>query len=98
MSSSLSKAVFAGDLGKVQELIEVSARHSLGESSEPTPPLSLACLLGHAEIAELLIKNGADIIGLDAKGRMPIHCAVGKGQREAATVVFDVSRPENVNG
>ena len=87
--STLAKAVFAGDLDAVRALLEgVSSRSK--HDGEPTPPLSLACLLGHADIAHLLINNGADIIGLDSKGRMPIHCAVGKGQAKAAGVVFDV--------
>ena len=49
------------------------------EDSVKEAPLHVASRCGNLEILELLLKHGANICALDAKGRTCLHCAVQSG-------------------
>ena len=63
-------------------------------------PLHLAVLVGHKEITELLLKNGADIniTARDQHGGTPLHWAVFVGNKEMAKLLVeggaDINAPD----
>ena len=84
--TGLSMALAAESLKAAQVLMnwpktDVNALNSKGES-----PLMLAALKGHKEMAEQLIKKGADI---NKTGWTPLHYAASSGQTAIISLLLD---------
>jgi len=64
-----------GELKKMKSFVK-SKQHKINDDSGRTP-LMIAAVFGQVEVAELLIKNGADIDATDKKGFTPLMYAAG---------------------
>ena len=74
-SDVLYKAMSENCLFLVQALLEFqSEKVNLRYNSSETP-LHAACRLGHCDMIEILLENGADIQAVDSSGDAPIHIA-----------------------
>ena len=75
----------AGHAACVQMILETAALSEADyiianhEDDAKEAPLHVASRCGNLEIVELLVKHGANISAVDAKGRTCLHCAVQSG-------------------
>ncbi|OHB79985.1 MAG: hypothetical protein A2Z25_04480 [Planctomycetes bacterium RBG_16_55_9] len=91
---SLRRAVRAGDLRQVQELI--TGGIDLSKDTWPDwTPLHDAAACGHRDIAELLIAKGAEIDPRDQSDRTPLILALSSGEESVAKLL--VEKGANVN-
>jgi hypothetical protein len=70
-----------GDLAKLKEALSKDADVN-GHDDKGITPLSWAAMAGHADAAQLLIKEGAKINGKNRDGGTPLHGAAFLGQTE----------------
>lgn len=56
---------------------------------EGQTPLHIACILGKAEIVELLLLHGADLGCVDCHGHSPLHLCAGSGSVSCLAEVLD---------
>ncbi|MSR64427.1 MAG: hypothetical protein EXS18_01445 [Verrucomicrobiae bacterium] len=80
---AILSAAGTGDTVKVAHLLEanpsaVNARDSFSKRT----PLHFATEKGHLDVAELLLKKGADINAQDYMGMTPLHWAVDRQQKD----------------
>lgn len=59
-------------------------------------PLHYACISGHKEIVNLLIKDGAIVNALDTNGETPLHFATFYGHTEVVEALLDHKASTNV--
>jgi len=79
-SGAMHAAVANGDFADVHELLELGANANEAKSAEDTTtPLLVAAAKGHADIAKLLLKNGASLSATDDCGNTALHIACSKG-------------------
>ena len=90
--------VRANHIGKVrsyiQNGIDVNARDVFGDNAG----LHWAAKLGLAEMARLLIDNGADLDIRNHDGNTPLHWAAGEGQKELVVILIVHGADVNVRG
>jgi ankyrin repeat protein len=85
---TLRKACKKGDIEAVKQYLAAGANVNAGGVFRATP-LHLAAWLGHKEIAELLITNGADVNAKKAvEGETPLHEAAAYGNKEIAELLI----------
>ena len=77
-TKEIHKAVTSGDLDKVRELIDADSTLLESKDKNGNTPINLACLHGFTrepDIAEFLIKKGANIKTKNNEGFTPLHGA-----------------------
>ena len=84
----LVEAVRKNRIDEVRRLIktgvDVNARDALGDNTG----LHWAAIQGHAEMARLLIDNGADLDIANSAGETPLHWAAKEGQKEVLVIMI----------
>lgn len=80
--SALHLAVYAGSYDTVVVLIEKGAKINLSTYEEKMTPLHIACQQNWKEIAEYLIKNGANVNALNILHRTPLHFVGESGRSD----------------
>ena len=88
-ATTLWEAAYTGNLSFVKQALADGADANAREPQNETPLLTLAALMGHADIAELLIENGADVNALGGDGGTALHAAAFLGRADAAKVLLD---------
>ncbi|RKU30504.1 hypothetical protein C6495_13240 [Candidatus Poribacteria bacterium] len=88
-ATTLWEAAYTGNLSFVKQALADGADANEKEPANGTPLLTLAALMGHAEIAELLIENGAAVNALGGDGGTALHAAAFLGRADAAKVLLD---------
>lgn len=92
---NIFEAIERGDLENFKNIISRS-RHSVNtrDNSQSTP-LHIAAQYGQTEMAELLVKNGADTTARDNSQNTPLHIAAKYSQGKIAELL--VKNGVNVN-
>src|SRR3954447_9751451 len=105
-SLSLFEACAAGEVERVERLLQESASGGIGApgvndySSDGWTPLHLAAFFGHAKIAELLIAHDADVVATSrgANRNTPLHAALAGNHKLIAGLLIghgaDVNAPD----
>ena len=88
-ATTLWEAAYTGNLSFVKQALADGADANAKEPQNGTPLLTLAALMGHAEIAEVLIENGAAVNALGGDGGTALHAAVFLGQADVAKVLLN---------
>lgn len=78
-SPSVVAATFAGDLQQVEAAIRAGSDVNATEPEYSWTALHIAALRGNSSIAEMLIRNGANVGALDCFGDTPLHNAADPG-------------------
>ncbi|KAL6705251.1 hypothetical protein ACN47E_007211 [Coniothyrium glycines] len=74
-SSYLHLAVRNGSLGIARALLRHSTAELIDSENSTRSLLHYAASVGSAEFVELFISAGADIMAVDPRGLLPVHCA-----------------------
>ncbi|MDE0506064.1 MAG: ankyrin repeat domain-containing protein, partial [Candidatus Poribacteria bacterium] len=80
-------AVRRGDIETVKVLLAKGADTNTGDSQFGVSPLSWAALLGQTDIAELLIRNDADVNARNRDGGTALHGAAFLGHADMAELL-----------
>ncbi len=83
-----------GNLAGVQA--ELDKGVDVNASGNGQSPLHLAAIMGHVEVAELLIASGADLEGTDKHGNTPLHYTAHRGSKETAKLLITKGADLNV--
>ena len=78
----------------VENLLADGAVADKTRGSQGETPLHAAALVDNAEIAELLLKAGADTVALDVKGDSPLAWAYYSGSEKVADLLIAAGHPE----
>jgi ankyrin repeat protein len=101
--TALQAAVAAGHIDCVKVLLETASLSKADkiivnhEDHAKEAPLHVASRCGNVQIAQLLIKHGANIFCLDAKGRTCLHCAVQSGNEACLKYLLQVGGHQLIN-
>jgi ankyrin repeat protein len=92
-------AAQAGDLAKVNALLNAHPDLVFSKDKNGATPLHWAAGTGHKDVAELLLANKADVNAKDKNGMTPLHWAAANGHREAVEPLLadkaDVNAKDN---
>lgn len=96
LDKELLTAVQNGDLNKVKSLISRNASVNTRDKYSWTP-LHWAAYKGHLEVAEFLVKKGADINAADKGpyGKKPVHVAIENNSKDI--IGFLLSKGVSIN-
>jgi ankyrin repeat protein len=93
-TNQILAAARAGDMDRVESLLEATPALLHVRDGDGMTPLHHAVRGGHTEVAEFLLDRGADILVVDAQNRTPLHHAADEG--DAATVALLLARGADV--
>jgi len=96
----MRQAAKAGDIKKIQELLEDGANID-GQSRKGYSPVHLAAMKGHLEAVELLIKEEADVNNVSVKGTTPLMSATYRSYTAIAQALLAAgadTKPRSNNG
>jgi len=81
-SDDIFEAVRAGDVAKVEELLEKNPELVNAKNYVDCTPLYIAAENGNREMIDLLISRGAEVNVQATDGYTTLHCAARYGQKE----------------
>jgi len=84
----IHNAAKQGNLAKVKSILAERPKLVNTQDKRSYTPLHIAAYLGHKDIVEILIANGADVRLEDKDGRCPLHCAVCHDHKQVAEVLI----------
>ena len=86
----LGLASFFGHMDIVKLLLGNDANPNIAANNQfKVAPIHSACAISNYDIANLLIKNGADVNAKQMQGVTPLHSAAHNGQNELAKLLID---------
>ena len=94
-ADAIHDAAAKGDLAGVQAELGKGVDVNTKGGGAAVPPLLLAALNGHIEVAKLLTGNGADLGRADKFGNSPLHYAAHHGSKEI--VILLITNSADVN-
>jgi hypothetical protein len=87
-------ASLCGFHGLVERLVSAHSSDVKSRGGSHTTPLHAASVMGHLEVASLLIKNGADPNSRDSLDKVPLHLvSQGRTARHGAVITRDCAAP-----
>lgn len=97
-SGNLVESIRAGDLAELERKLEAGADPNELDSEFHLPPLGWTGLYGHADLAEALIKHGADVHVKGESGFVALHQAAFMGHPEVASLLLEHGADPLVQG
>jgi ankyrin repeat protein len=88
-SAEIHQAVIRGDSLSVKALVDESPQLLNARDENGKTPLSLAVEKGNIDIAQFLIKRGADVNLADMENKSPLHIAAAKGDPEIVMLLLE---------
>ena len=86
----LGLASFFGQIDIVKLLLANDANPNIAANNQfKVAPIHSTCAISNYEIADLLIKNGADVNAKQMQGVTPLHSAAHNGQNELAKLLIE---------
>lgn len=86
----LGLASFFGHIDIAKLLLGNDANPNIAANNQfKVAPIHSACAISNYDIANLLIKNGADVNAKQMQGVTPLHSAAHNGQNELAKLLID---------
>jgi hypothetical protein len=99
LTDQIHDAARDGDLAKVQALLKGNPELVFGKGTHGGTRLHWAALKGHADVAELLLANHADVNARANSARTPLYLAALKGHKDVTELLFanhaDVNAKDN---
>ena len=95
LADPIHDAAAKGDLAGVKVELNKGVDVNTKGGAAAVPPLLLAALNGHMEVAELLTANGADLGRADKFGNSPLHYAAHLGSKKI--VILLITNNADVN-
>lgn len=94
---TLFEACAAGELERVERLVEDDPLAIVQFSPDGWTPLHLAAFFGHAKIAELLLGRGADVAvqSKNSNGNTPLHAALAGNHKFVAGLLMGAGADVN---
>ena len=86
--SEIAKAANDGDLATVKALLKSNPRLVFDKDMYDTTPLHWAAQMGHKDVAELLLANGAEVNARNKYGDTPLHFAASGGSKDVVEVLL----------
>jgi ankyrin repeat protein len=96
-SVSFLKAAREGDLEKVKALLKSNAALVSARADDGLTGLHIAAVMGHSDLAELLLLSKADVNATDNVGATPLHAAGELGRRNVAELLLANGADVNAN-
>jgi uncharacterized protein len=99
-SLTLFEACAAGEIERVERLLQEEPSTIRGYSADGWTPLHLAAFFGHTKIAELLLSHDADVAARsrNSNGNTPLHAALAGNHKMVAGLLIgaggDVNAPD----
>ncbi|TRX00805.1 ankyrin repeat domain-containing protein [Flavobacterium gawalongense] len=88
--TALGLASFFGHLSLVKLLLDKGANPNIASNNQfKVAPIHSACAISHFDIAELLIKHGADVNARQMQDVTPLHSAAHNGQTKISKLLID---------
>ena len=88
--TALGLASFFGHLSLVKLLLDKGANPNIAANNQfKVAPIHSACAISAFDIAELLIKHGADVNAKQMQGVTPLHSAAHNGQTKLSKLLID---------
>jgi hypothetical protein len=87
--NALAIAVSKNDLGAIKEILASGAKVNARRPESGATPLSDAALLGHLEVARLLIERGANVNAANRDGNTPLHVSAFMCRAEIVQLLLD---------
>jgi len=89
-STPIHAAAENGDVGRVAQLLtaDPSLVHAIRRKDIPDQPLHVAALAGNRQVADLLLRYGADVNARGDQGMTPLHCAALNGNLDVAELLL----------
>ena len=88
--TALGLASFFGHLSLVKLLLDKGANPTIAANNQfKVAPIHSACAISAFDIAELLIKHGADVNAKQMQGVTPLHSAAHNGQTKLSKLLID---------
>jgi ankyrin repeat protein len=94
---TLFEAAAAGEVDRIERLLEEAAAPINGYSGDGWTPLHLASFFGHAKVVELLLAHGADVASRsrNSNGNTALHAALAANRRMIAGLLIGVGADVN---
>jgi ankyrin repeat protein len=89
-NATIHTAAEDGDVGRVAQLLaaDPSLVHSPRRKDVPDQPLHVAALAGNRQVADLLLRYGADVNARGDQGMTPLHAAALGGNLDLADLLL----------
>lgn len=88
--TALGLASFFGHFTLVKQLLDKGANPNIASNNQfKVAPIHSACAISAIDIAELLIKHGANVNAKQTQGVTPLHSAAHNGQTKLSKLLID---------
>lgn len=93
----LHVAALRGDSHVTAKLLSIGASAKQGKDSNSATALFLAAESGHAQVCNLLLKAGADVLSRNRNGETPLYISALRGHSDAVGVMLAHCHERGVN-
>jgi len=96
--SKLNDAAATGNFSKSKALLKANPDLVFSKDKNGYTPLHWAAFMGHKDVAELLLADGADVNATNNFGETPLHEAASMGHKDVAELLLASNADVNAKG